>query len=153
MKHREYLEDPQTCSINVGANSFAHNSLSVANQFAPANPLIAVSSQVGWAQSLCPRCNPSSTPQPRGQCERVTAQPSAPLAHPLRVQDKRSCRTIIGGLNQCFPKKGQKHNDDTPFSTIDITRPIPLQFVPLAIPPHAHRTARTVQGSQRTPPG
>jgi hypothetical protein len=38
-----------------------------------------------------------------------------------------------------------------PLSTIDITRPNPIQFVPLAIPPHAHRTARTVQGSQRTP--
>ena len=48
---------------------------------------------------------------------------------------------------------GQKHRADNPFSTIDITLPIPLQFVPLATPPHAHRTARTVQGSQRTPPG
>jgi hypothetical protein len=47
---------------------------------------------------------------------------------------------------------GQKYSDDNPFSTIDITHPIPIQFVPLAIPPHAHSTARTVQGSQRTPP-
>jgi len=47
---------------------------------------------------------------------------------------------------------GQKYSDDNPFSTFDITLPIPIQFVPLAIPPHAQRTARTVQGSQRTPP-
>jgi hypothetical protein len=48
---------------------------------------------------------------------------------------------------------GRLHSacNDNPFSTIDITQPIPIQFVPLAIPPHAHRTARTVQGSQRTP--
>jgi hypothetical protein len=38
-----------------------------------------------------------------------------------------------------------------PHSAIDTPRPAPLQFVPLANPPHAHRTARTVQGAQRNP--
>jgi hypothetical protein len=38
-----------------------------------------------------------------------------------------------------------------PNNLIDTTRPTHIKFVPLANPQHAHRTARTVRGSQRNP--
>ena len=53
--------------------------------------------------------------------------------------------------SDCAPKLAHTPASDTHTSPIDNIHPAQIEFAPLANPPHAHRTARTVRGNRRNP--